>query len=113
MVQCILNSQAKATNEEWENIFHTSCKVGDKVCGVIIDKGSYANITSTILVEKLSLIISKHPHPYKLQWMNDKGEIRVTKQVLVPFFIGKTYMDEVLCDVIPMNASHLLLGRPW
>jgi len=22
-------------------------------------------------------------------------------------------MDEVLCDVLPMDACHLLLGRPW
>ena len=28
------------------------------------------------------------------------------------FRIGK-YEDEVLCDVVPMQASHLLLGRPW
>lgn len=26
--------------------------------------------------------------------------------------IGK-YEDEVLCDVVPMHACHLLLGRPW
>jgi len=32
--------------------------------------------------------------------------------VLVPFAIGK-YKDEVLCDVVSMDASHLLLGRPW
>ena len=42
----------------------------------------------------------------------NSGEVKVTKQVVVPFFIGK-YVDEVLCDVIPMQASHILLGRPW
>ena len=31
----------------------------------------------------------------------------MTKQVRVPFSI-KTYHDEVLCDVAPMSASHLL-----
>ena len=31
---------------------------------------------------------------------------------MVPFSIGK-YVDEVLCDVVPMQASHILLGRPW
>jgi len=36
----------------------------------------------------------------------------VTIQVVVPFLIGK-YVDEVLCDVVPMQASHILLGRPW
>jgi hypothetical protein len=40
------------------------------------------------------------------------GEVKVTKQVVVSFSIGK-YVDEVLCDVIPMQASHILLGRPW
>lgn len=36
----------------------------------------------------------------------------VDKQVLVSFSIGK-YHDEILCDVVPMEAGHLLLGRPW
>lgn len=31
---------------------------------------------------------------------------------LVSFRIGR-YEDEVLCDVVPMQAGHLLLGRPW
>jgi len=31
---------------------------------------------------------------------------------VVPFSIGK-YIDKVLCDVIPMQASHILLGRWW
>ncbi|KAL4289850.1 hypothetical protein GQ457_14G012880 [Hibiscus cannabinus] len=37
---------------------------------------------------------------------------KVTKQVLIPFSIG-SYKDEVLCDVVPMHATHMLLGRPW
>uniref|UniRef100_A0A2N9I8I3 Integrase catalytic domain-containing protein n=1 Tax=Fagus sylvatica TaxID=28930 RepID=A0A2N9I8I3_FAGSY len=39
-------------------------------------------------------------------------EVRVDRQVLVTFSIGK-YLDEVLCDVVPMHAGHILLGRPW
>ena len=38
--------------------------------------------------------------------------MKVIKQVVVPFSIGK-YVDEVLCDVVPIQASHILLGRPW
>ena len=34
------------------------------------------------------------------------------KQVVIPFRIGK-YEDEVLCDVVLMQAGHLLLGRLW
>jgi hypothetical protein len=36
----------------------------------------------------------------------------VTKQCLVEFKIGG-YRDEILCDVIPMDVCHILLGRPW
>ena len=36
----------------------------------------------------------------------------MNKQVLVTFRIGK-YEDKVLCNVVPMQAGHLLLGRPW
>ena len=91
---------------------NTRCYVKDKVCSVIIDGGSCTNVASTIMVEKLGLPMVKHPRPYKLQWLNDSGEIRVNKQVLIAFRIGK-YEDEVLCDVVPMQAGHLLLGRPW
>jgi hypothetical protein len=38
--------------------------------------------------------------------------VSVTKQCLVEFNIGG-YNDKVLCDVIPMDVCHLLLGRPW
>ena len=32
--------------------------------------------------------------------------------MLLSFSIGK-YHGEVLCDVVPMYASHFLLGKPW
>jgi hypothetical protein len=31
---------------------------------------------------------------------------------MISFSVGK-YKDEVLCDVVPMYATHLLLMRPW
>ena len=79
---------------------------------MIIDEGSCTNVANTELVEKLSLTTFKHPKPYRLQWLNDCGEVKVTKQVLVSFAIGR-YKDKVLCDVVPMHAGHLLLGHPW
>lgn len=97
---------------QWENIFHTRCYVQEKVCSMIIDGGSCTNVASTIMVEKLELPTLKHSQPYKLQWLNDSGEIKVNKQLLVSFKIGK-YEDKVLCDVVLMQAGHLLLWRPW
>lgn len=98
--------------EQRENIFHTKCLVSGKLCSMIIDGGSCTNVASTYMVEKLGLKCEKHICPYRLQWLNDSGEVKVTKQVVVPFSIGK-YIDKVRCDVVPMQAGHLLLGRPW
>jgi len=36
----------------------------------------------------------------------------VNQQEKIPFYI-RDYCDEVLCDIIPMEAGHILLGRPW
>ena len=79
---------------------------------MVIDSGSVTNVASTLLVDKLDLPTMKHPRPYKLQWLNDSAEAKVTKQVLISFSIGD-YHAEVLCDVVPMLAGHILLGRPW
>jgi hypothetical protein len=109
----VLNVQVKEEeSNQRENLFHTRCFVNNKVCNVIIDGGSCTNVASTYLVEKLALTTLKHPLPYRLQWLNESGEVKVTRQVLVALSIGK-YEDEVLCDVVPMHACHLLLGRPW
>ncbi|XP_042448964.1 uncharacterized protein LOC122033874 [Zingiber officinale] len=109
-----LHMQAKENDDglQRENIFYTRCHVKDRVCGLIIDGGSCVNVESKLMVDKLGLPTLKHPKPYKLQWLNDSGEMKVTKQVLISFTIGR-YTDDVLCDVVPMQASHLLLGRPW
>jgi hypothetical protein len=109
-----LNTQIKIDDMEQQrkNIFHTRCYVNNKVCSMIIDGGSCTNVASTTLVEKLSFPLLKLPRPYKLQWLNECGEVKVNKQVLVAFTVGR-YSDEVFCDVVPMYAGHILLGRPW
>ena len=82
--------QAKEDDEmQRDNIFHTRFHVQNKVCSVIIDGGSCTNVTRTTMVEKLGMPTSKHPRPYKLQWLNYSGEVRVNKQVLVSISIGK------------------------
>jgi len=95
-----------------ENIFHTRCKILENTCYLIVDSGSCCNSCSKRLVDKLALTIIPHPKPYKLHWLNESGDLIVQHQVKVKLSIGK-YEDSVLCDVVPMEACHVLLGRPW
>jgi len=49
-----------------ENIFHTRCLINDKLCSLIVDGGSCANVASTRVVHKLGLPTISHAKPYKL-----------------------------------------------
>ena len=104
--------QSELEPTQRENIFQSRCKIKKWVCSLIIDGGSSTYVASTRLVEKLNLETIPHVKPYKLAWISKEGEIDVNKQVLINFSIG-SYKDEVLCDVVPMEVTHILLGRPW
>jgi len=64
------------------------------------------------MVSKLNLPTVPHPLPYTLCWLEKGNEVHVSKQALVNYSIGG-FKDEVLCEVLPMDTCHLLLGRPW
>jgi hypothetical protein len=111
--QRVLNvSAVKEENGHRHNLFHTRGMIKDKLCRIIVDNGSCNNIASQELVEKMGLKQRRHPDPYKMQWLNDCGALRVSNIVTVPFSIGR-YKDQVECDVVSMQACQLLLGRPW
>ena len=49
-----------------ENIFHTRCLINNKLCSMIIDRDSCANVASTRVMEKFGLPTISHTKPYKL-----------------------------------------------
>lgn len=59
---------------------------------------------SRALVNAMDLSTIKHPKPYKDTMANEICTI--------PLSNGKCYQDEMTCDVIEIDACHILL-RPW
>ncbi|PKU87302.1 RNA-directed DNA polymerase [Dendrobium catenatum] len=114
VIRRLLNTQYEP-KRQWlrHNIFRTRCTVHGKVCNLIIDSGSCENVVSSLMIEKLQLATQPHPQLYKLVWLKKGNEIEVNRQCLVQFSMGKDFQEQVLCDVVPMDACHLLLGRPW
>ncbi|KAK1648750.1 hypothetical protein QYE76_066555 [Lolium multiflorum] len=112
VVTRVLTTQPQAREDQRCNIFQTRAGIGGKSIKVIIDGGSCHNLASTKLCEKLNLTLRKHPHPYHVQWLSDKGNVKIQHTVTVNFKIGP-YEDTVECDVVPMTVCHMLLGRPW
>lgn len=84
-----------------------------KICNVIIDEGNYKNVVAMLMVDKLKLPTEDHPYPYTLQWLRKSNEVKITKHCLVQVSIRKRRQDDAWCAVIPMDACHILLGRPW
>ena len=113
IVQRVLSAQMeKAEQNQRHTLFQTKCVIKDRSCRMIIDGGSCNNLASSDMVQKLSLTTKPHPHPYYIQWLNNSGKAKVTRLVRINFAIG-TYKDIVECDVVPMQACNILLGRPW
>jgi len=110
VIRRVLSNQRVAKDEQRENIFHSRRTVQGKVCSLIINGGSCANVVSLSMIEKLNLQSTAHPHPYNIQWLNQGKGLQVNSRCLISLSLGKNYQDELWCDVIPMDACHILLG---
>ena len=64
------------------------------------------------MVEKLKRKKFKHPTPYKVSWLQKNHQLLVNEKCETKLQLGK-YKDKIVCDVIPMEVCHILLGRPW
>ena len=70
-------------------------------------------MASQEMVDKMKLYYDKHPILTELHDFKKGMKSLLIKICFIKFSIGKTYTDEVWCDVIPMGACNFLLGRPW
>lgn len=98
--------------EDWHqtSIFYTYTKCNGRSCKIDIDDGSSLNAASHTVVMKFSLNLEPHPHPYSVAWV-DKSNIPITHRCKVPLNFS-IYSDQVWCDVLIMDVSHILLGHP-
>eukprot|EP00253_Pinus_taeda_P016052 PITA_16052 len=110
----VLLKPVKEVTEQTQRkaLFRTICKSRGKCCKLILDSGSTDNLVSTEMVEKLELKRLKHLNPYRGSWLPKGHQLLVDEQSEVEFQIRR-YKDKVVCDIMPMDVCHTLLGRPW
>ena len=68
VVQRNLKVASEEIKEDWlrTNVFHTRCTVEGRVCLTIINSGSFENMASSEMVQKLDLKVLPYPNLYKL-----------------------------------------------
>ncbi|CAA6654261.1 unnamed protein product [Spirodela intermedia] len=86
-VQRLKNVSKKEELPQRHNVFRTKCTAVGKVC------------------DKFGLKTEKH----RLRWIKKDYETRVTETCFVKFSMRKIYFDEIYCDVVEMDACHLIL----
>jgi hypothetical protein len=54
-----------------------------------------------------------HHKPYSLKWISNNHKLHITKQCTLKFTISSKFVDEVMCDVVPLNEFGMVLGNPY
>ena len=84
--------------------------MGEKNYKLMIDGASCANIIAKTAHEKIGLKVESHPHPYNVNWV-DKTIQPITQRCQVPIHMS-SHRDHVWCNVLDIDAAHILLGKP-
>jgi hypothetical protein len=108
---CLTSRRTKGDDEQRDNLFHSTCTIGGKICKLIINGGSCENVVVEEAIQKLALDTEKHPTPYCLEWLKKGNMVIVSKRCLVHISsIGSKYKDNTWCDVVAMDTCNLLWG---
>jgi hypothetical protein len=94
-------------------LFHIRVIMRHTKVDTLIDSGSQSNLISEEVVKQLGLNTQMHYNPYSLKWISNNHKLHITKECAIKFAISSKFMDEVTCDVVPLNECGMLLGIPY
>jgi hypothetical protein len=94
-------------------LFHIRVIMKHTKIDTMIDILSQSNLISEEVVKKLGLNTKMHHKPYSLNWINKDHKLPITKKCIIKFAITSKYMDELICDVVPLETCGMVLGSPY
>ena len=98
--------------EEREHLFHSQIWVNGVLLLLIVDNGSQKNLISTDIIKQLKFPTTPHPQAYNIGWLSQGRDLCVSQQCHLLYVI-KSFKDEVLCDIAPLEVSNVLLSQPY
>jgi hypothetical protein len=96
-----------------EELFSMNIQVKQNLVKAIMDPGSQKNLISEDLVREMGLETTPHFRPYRVEWGKRGHEVRVNRQCVLKFAVSKAYMDEVICDVVPLDVGQVIFGSSY
>lgn len=83
----LLRSEYKLVKDRGhrKKVFKKKCKIREKSCDLIIDRGSIYNLMSIEVQRKLNLRCIPHLNPYRFSWLKKGQQVIVTEQCLLSF----------------------------
>jgi hypothetical protein len=94
-------------------LFHIRVIMKHTKIDILIDNGSQSNLISEEVVNKLGLNTKMHHKTYSLNWISKDHKLPITKQCIIKFSITSKYVDEVKCDVVPLETRGTVLGSHY
>jgi hypothetical protein len=79
----------------------------------LFDNGSQCNLISKTLVDELGLETYDLVKPSSLAWLQGKYVMRITQRCKIKFSINASYVDEVECEVAPLDTCGVMFGSPY
>eukprot|EP00253_Pinus_taeda_P002021 PITA_02021 len=70
------------------------------------------NLISAEDVKRLGLLTTPHLQLHTIVWLHQERYLHVSQQCHLPYNI-KPFMNELLCDVTPLEVCDVLLGQPY
>lgn len=96
-----------------EGLFTFKMQVKQKMLSTILDRSSQNNLILSSIVQELGLALNDHTNPYELSEKNWESFDKVTKQCTFKYNITKDFIDEMACDVVPIDYTNILVSIPF
>jgi hypothetical protein len=94
-------------------LFHIRVIMKHTKVDTLIYSESQSNLISEKVVKQMGLNTTMHHKPYSLKWIRNSHKLHITKQCTLNFSISSKFVDEVTCDVVPLNECGMVLGSPY
>jgi hypothetical protein len=94
-------------------LFHIRVIINHTKVDTLIDSGSQSNLILEEVVKQLGLNTQMHHKPYSCKWIGNNHKLHITKKCTLKFAISSKFLDEVTCDVVPLNKYGMVLDIPY